>query len=501
MPEQLLGCDGYLTQHQNGLESLRLITDASCPFGDGPLALDQFKRLKLLSWTGLRTEEDFVSLERVLANRAHHLVELELDFLDWKDLEDLWEDELRFDDHPFEILLLRIPRNSARCRFPALQRLSLSNLDLRSATQMMASAFKSPHLRSLALRQCSGWSRFLQCLIGDTGQLHLQSLEVQNYSLDDDFDDFDYDEMLQTILESLVGVEDLYLSLWNPTRSRLLWDTLQRHTESLKRFIFQVRTINLDDESESFEAEIDASDMGILSPAFLATLSRSEEDHEDGGDDEWFNETSPNPLNKLNLESIGLACGPDRLVCRPALAHLGVNEEHQLTTVIDPQQEVLKPFVDKRCLRILHIRQSGVHIERFGPWVLDTGKVDAAYFAGHPPGKHVLPGTNRFCWVSLPGHNLVTVRALTRDFLNFATWVFGPDGISSLEILVYGDFSCHGRYLADSFMLRKKQPTEDGQMPWKWHDPERERHPDIEDLLHRHAGFLEACPTSTIMRS
>jgi len=182
---------------------------------------------------------------------------------------------------------------------------------------MMASALNSPHLRSLALRQCPGWDRFLQCLLGHTGQLHVQSLEVQNSSLDGDFD---YDQVIQMSLESLVGVEDFYLSLWSPTSSRTLWNTLQRHKESLKRFVFQARTINLDDESESFEAAIDANDMGILSPAFLATLSGFEEDYEDEGDDEWFDETSPNPLNELDLECLGLACGPHRLVSRPAPA-------------------------------------------------------------------------------------------------------------------------------------------------------------------------------------
>ncbi|CAI4212662.1 unnamed protein product [Parascedosporium putredinis] len=476
VPARLLGCDGYLTQHQSGIESIRLITDASCPLGDGSLTLDQFKRLKVLSWIGLRAEDEFESLERVLANRAHHLVELELDFLNWKELEVLWEDGLGFDAHPFETLLLEIPCNSARCSFPVLQRLSLSNLDLRSDTQMMASALNSPHLRSLTLRQCPGWSRFVQYLLGDTGQLHFQSLEVQNTLLGDDAVDFNYNEVIQTILESLVGVEDIYLSLWNPRSPRTLWDTLQRHTETLKRFIFQARTSNIYDESETFVAEIDAKNMGIVSPALLGTVFPFGETCEDEGDDEWFNETYPNPLNKLNLECIGLACGPHRL------------------------QEVLKPFAEKTCLRILHARQSGADIKRRVSWVFDTKKADAAYFAGQPPGKHVLPGADPFCWASLPGrNNAVTVRVLTRDFLNFATWVFGPNGISSLEILAYGDFSCHGRYLANSFMLRRKKPTEDGQMPWKWHDPERERHFEIEDLLHRHAGFLEACPTDTLL--
>ena len=316
MPARLLGRDGYLTLHQNGIESLRLITDASCWLGDRSLALNQFQRLKRFSWSGLRTELDFVSLNGVFENCAHHLVELEVDFVDWEELEDLW-DNLGYADHPFESLLRRIPRSSTRCRFPALERLSLSNLDLRSATRMMASAFNSSHLRSLALRQCPGWDRFLQCLLEHTDQLHVQSLEIQNSSLDDDHY---YDYSIQTILESLVGVEDLYLSLWCPVSSRMLWETLQRQKETLKRFIFQSRSINLDEESEHFEAAMDVNDMGFLGLASLATLSSSEEDYKDGADDNWFDETHPNPLNKLDLECLGLACAPDCLVSRPAPA-------------------------------------------------------------------------------------------------------------------------------------------------------------------------------------
>lgn len=100
--------------------------------------------------------------------------------------------------------------------------------------------------------------------------------------------------------------------------------------------------------------------------------------------------------------------------------------------------------------------------------------MDDAYFDGRPPGEHVILNTDPFSRVSLPSpSNTVTVCALTGDFLDLAARVSGPDGISLLEVLLYGDFSSHRRYLASPFMLRRKQPTEDGQMPWKWHDPKR----------------------------
>ncbi|ROT35724.1 hypothetical protein SODALDRAFT_328109 [Sodiomyces alkalinus F11] len=257
--------------------------------------------------------------------------------------------------------------------------------------------------------------------------------------------------------------------------ARELWDTLRRHKRSLKRFIFQARTVDSDVESETFEAVMDTGDMGILSPTFLSNLSEFGADYEDGGDDEWFNYSFPNPLNELDLECVGLACHPDRL------------------------QEVLTPFASKACLRILHIRQSGPDIKRFGSWVFDTVEADAGLYACFAPGKHAIYEADGFSWADLPSlNNTVILPVLDRSFLDFMTWLFGPRGVPSLEILAYGDFSCHGRYLADSFMLRRKQST-DSQRSWEWHDPTRGRHPNIEGLLEQHAGFLEACPTDTIM--
>lgn len=45
------------------------------------------------------------------------------------------------------------------------------------------------------------------------------------------------------------------------------------------------------------------------------------------------------------------------------------------------------------------------------------------------------------------------VRKLPRDLLWFAQWVFGADGISSLQVLAYGDFSFEGRFGSENHVL------------------------------------------------
>ncbi|KAI5456731.1 hypothetical protein BGZ63DRAFT_428841 [Mariannaea sp. PMI_226] len=473
VPVDLLDYDGYLPLHQRNIESLRLITDASCHspgFSSQVHALDSFKCLRRFSWTGIRTRDDFTSLQNAFKSHSEHLIELELDFVNWQKLKEIWEDDYLIEEHPFEDLVLGVACKAAGLRFPALERLSLSNLDMMSGAQGIACAFATASLQSLTFHRCPGWDDFLHHLFQFVGnQLHLQTLEVQSNSYDDD-------ELIKSIIETVVGVHSLYLSLWNPRCTRDLWNTLPRHQENLKQFIFQVTTVVEDDESEFFEQTADLGDMSF-SANDASDWSQSNEYVDK--DDEWFNDEFANPLGELELESIGLACAPRRL------------------------KEVLRPFADKTCLQLLHIRQSGECIGRFGSWAFDTNlaDIDTDDYANLPPGKHATQSDGSIRWVTLPSlDDFVVERITTEVFNDFASWVFGPNGIKSLQLLVYGDFSCHGRYLDDMFMLQRRRAGRDGQTPFEWYDGKTERIPDIEELLDRHPGFLEACPTDTLLR-
>lgn len=125
------------------------------------------------------------------------------------------------------------------------------------------------------------------------------------------------EEGLRNFLESISGLESLYLSLPSPTDTKALWRTAVRHKATIRRFIYHARSVNLDDESELFEEEMDLNDMALLSDSFLAHLRSVDEDSDEEmkfESDAWFTEQSPNPLGELYLECIGLACHPRRLV-------------------------------------------------------------------------------------------------------------------------------------------------------------------------------------------
>lgn len=44
------------------------------------------------------------------------------------------------------------------------------------------------------------------------------------------------------------------------------------------------------------------------------------------------------------------------------------------------------------------------------------------------------------------------------EFVSFATWAFGPEGIQSLKVLALGDFSHDDRYEAQRFLVRRRDP-------------------------------------------
>ncbi|KID60053.1 hypothetical protein MBR_10470, partial [Metarhizium brunneum ARSEF 3297] len=329
VPQQLLGQGGYVLTHQNRIQHLRLVTDANCALNSQSpaLALQGLKSLKYISWTGLRTYSDFIALGLALRQNAHHLEALQLDFIDWELVKEHW-DEMDDDIADFFRFILRVRPQSTKLRFPAMENLSLSGLDLTSHSCGVAYAVNTASLRSITIRRCPGWELFLQRLIEPNYALNITSLEIyQPVGLMAVAEN--EEEVLRNFLESISGLESLYLSLPSPTDTKALWRTAVRHKATLRRFIYHARSVNLDDESELFEEEMDLNDMALLSDSFLAHL-RSQ---------------SPNPLGELYLECIGLACDPRRL------------------------KEVIEPLSHKGSLQVLHIRQSGPDIRKYGSLV------------------------------------------------------------------------------------------------------------------------------------
>ncbi|KAJ6436229.1 hypothetical protein O9K51_11212 [Purpureocillium lavendulum] len=246
---------------------------------------------------------------------------------------------------------------------------------------------------------------------------------------------------------------DLDFIDWNIVKAQ--WAEMDDNEGDFFRLALQARSVNLDEESELFEEEINMNDMALLSDFFLTNSSEdpSEDSTEDSSEDEdsdgmdidqdvWFSEQSPNPL--------------------------------------------------------------GMDLKMFGSWVFEKLKIndDTSEERRLALGRQVFSEEGMIGWVSdaADAQNIVIATVLNHYFCEFADWVFGADGIASLHLLAYGDFSCQGRFLEDCFMLRRRALAAGDGRPYMFYFPESERDPDLEDILARHAGFLEACPTDTILR-
>jgi hypothetical protein len=91
---------------------------------------------------------------------------------------------------------------------------------------------------------------------------------------------------------------------------------------------------------------------------------------------------------------------------------------------------------------------------------------------------------------------LSRAKILDVNVIEFADWVFGKDGIKSLEVLAIGDFSHHGRFRANNSLLcRCKQDTRDQTAAFR---PVVETDISLCSFIHRNMDFLTACPVEPI---
>ncbi|KAG9229520.1 hypothetical protein BJ875DRAFT_474606 [Amylocarpus encephaloides] len=494
VPLQILGARGYITNKQTAIESIYLITGGGCPVntnGDYPIDLSAFRSLRQISWTGLQSSEEFDTLSRALKNSSEHLRELRLDFVNWSEEDSDDDDSKNF----FTSRVLKLSADQFETMFPALKTLSLSNVSLKNAEGGIAYAFNFRELSSLTLRHCSGSEEFLTEVIGSGQTIRLSSLEVVWGPSDNDID---MCGTLSRFLGAFQGLKDLFVSLPGPVETMVLWRSILHHKSTLTRFIFHQRTVNIDVNSPHFEGEMDHLDLSLL-PEDRAELDRSE---------------LPHPFAALNLECIGLGCTPQLL------------------------KPILAPFITTRSLKILHIRKSGVDMRRStedlfenldpdfdedsltneelgadpDPDVMatcDSASEDGSHNERTSNGRKPPSITHSTASAESPD-DITEILRLPGGLLQFANWAFGPDGLSSLQVLAFGDFSYNrrfhnhnGLFCRHTWSIRNPendalQHSEDELIPT--FRPIKENNRELRDLIDRNTEFLEACPTDSIIK-
>ncbi|KAK7755480.1 hypothetical protein SLS62_002410 [Diatrype stigma] len=338
--------------------------------------------------------------------------------------------------------------------FPNIRVLSLSQVPLVAA---MASAINFHTLRSLTLRKCLGWDHFLKGILERKGPINLKTLEIQ---YDDEGMGLE-EYVIGSFLDAFEGLEELFVSMPGPHDSIRFWNHLAHHRETLRKLADHQRTVNTDEDSPAFERDEDVPDLGI----FGRQLRRIKKD------------PSQNPLARLDLECLGLPCLPECL------------------------KPILQPFAEKASLKLLHIRQSCSDLEHLLSWAQEGNPQDLIDISDESEPESNSEGSGPASEAeSDPSEPSVregdteqvgaSVR-LRKEFRQFIEWAFGPQGVSSLQIVAYGDFAYGGRDPYQNIVLCR---SSDERMHYRILSPY-----EAMAVLEEHRAMLEALPMAPIL--
>ena len=195
------------------------------------------------------------------------------------------------------------------------------------------------------------------------------------------------------------------------------------------------------------------------------------------------------------------------------------------------------PFTKGPTLKILHIRREDVNVE--GPprtsrgtllqnWDMDSDDDSMAdEDLGADPDPDIMtayddapedgssnesasddgePPSVTHSTASLDSFDMYKMSRLPPKLREFATWAFGPDGLPTLEVLAFGDFSYDGQFeFHNKLFCRHTGPirnlendTRNRELVRKFR-PVRGNDRELWDLIDRNKEFLEACPTNAII--
>ena len=310
-----MGVSGYFPLRQTNIETLRLVTDWSCPDSNIALDLASFPHLKRLSWVGLCPDAQATALAAALARTSYQLVELDLDLR--YDGNSEVSSQVQQDDPLFARDLLGIPGRRIK-KFNALKVLSLAAVSLipsgigirdssnssnheelhdrnKHVVKQISNVFDFSKIQSLKLRFCPGWQELLDLLTQYPRLVRLKSLEILSTK-----EDNGRGQSITRFLESFKGLEDLFLCTSISHNPLDIWRSALHHKATLRRIVHHQREMDTDDESDQFEYYFDLQNLSFF-PEDLARLCAN---------------PSQNPLSELELTSVGLCSAPEYMVGR-----------------------------------------------------------------------------------------------------------------------------------------------------------------------------------------
>ncbi|KAI5464586.1 hypothetical protein BGZ63DRAFT_378097 [Mariannaea sp. PMI_226] len=396
VPPEIVGPNGLLSCKHPGIRSLKLSTDQTCNGnsvgggGEQP-DLSAFHQLQNLDWRH-PTAQDVHVLAKVIKTNSGGLKKLELNFVDWSSL----SKDLGLEDEELQAKLRYFWRhianlNTLSCEpvFQSLQAITLSEVPLVPELSVMIN-WKT--LRSLRLRHCPGWSNLLETVVRLQRPVQLRVFEIQTE--DRHQDDLSY---IADFLDSFGGLEEILLATPVFEMAFLLWVRIAQHQATLKRLVIHHRDFEEEDPMDGDE-RLDEPKMGLTELDYTALRDRK----------------IGNPMHGLGLEWIGLSCAP----------------------------EFLKPILEtvhrRSSLKFLHIRQTN-HDLVYNPCWAINGDNEVSVTNGLNDMMEVSQDLEEMEGLEFDSR-LPSLDRLQDAFRSFAEWAFGPEGLTSLEHLAYGDF-------------------------------------------------------------
>ncbi|KAL9617654.1 MAG: hypothetical protein Q9160_007571 [Pyrenula sp. 1 TL-2023] len=476
VPQRLLGSNDYLQLKQKCLESLRLVTDASC-ISSGYYAISSFENLKTLSWTGLLPPEDIEDLRKALGRSSGQLEHLELDLIDWYELDQAYglepvpEAEFQSNINKGNFLafgILDLPRDEVYPVYRNLQSLSLSAVSFKGAAKKISQGFSFASLRSLKIRHCPGWTDFLNHIAQSEQTLRQKCLEIQSPLLLNGEQVKAPERAIKNILSAFQGLEDLRIALTDTKLRLLCWQSLFSHKATLKSFVHHLRYIDMENQATPFELD--------------GALDFRDDGRADDYAASFMENPSQNPLRALDLGCIGL-CYFSSESCKVL-------------------KNILEPFAEKNTLKLVHLRQSGPDFAFVPNWGvehkhggdIECGPIDDSTELGSPQAE-IADSIRKPEASSHKSHKVVTDR-----LHEFAQWAFGPEGIKSLRIIAFGDFSHNGRWASNNMMLcRQNEPAGNEAFDYKRYRELGNDDQNLRNVLERYMHVLEACPALPVL--
>lgn len=447
-PNALLGEQGYLVTHQQCIRKLSLITEGDCNFKAPPLK--KFSNLRELSWKGLLSDSDCDALKAFLKLHHERLVSLEVDFINWTEVENRFNLSVEDDDEdestPLTDLILPMRKDEFKGFLPNLQTLSLSAASFRGSRDCLINAFNLHSVKELRLLNCEFavelldyMARTNQDLDASKAELVLRELELIELDVIDFLAPFD-------------GLKDLFLMFESNDADQYYVTMILRHRDTLRRLVYHRRHYCVAKKSPYSQEYCDSS----------------LEDTEGGGFAEIVRETK--------LESAGVCSEPSKL------------------------QKSLQGIASKvDSLKLLHLRFTGKAERKpkffkeseassgYSP-SLESQSSDSTRRSPSPTEAEF-----RIRWEKIQGENWRNDEE--EELEAFANWAFGPDGFPRLQVLASGDFS-HGNRFIDTHRLWCRDTHGSGKKKtWR-----TLRQSDIaeNELIDANRDMMSACPVSPL---